>query len=44
MEMLRNMPNIETLKAGLSVGQAARPLDTPDKPSRPIGKDQTGVD
>jgi hypothetical protein len=31
-------------QSGLSVGRAARPSDTPDRPPRPPGKDQTGVD
>jgi hypothetical protein len=29
---------------GLSMGQAAPPPDTPDRPSRPPDKGQTGVD
>jgi hypothetical protein len=29
---------------GLSVGRAAGPLDTPDRPSRPPDKGQTGID
>jgi hypothetical protein len=29
---------------GLSVGRAARPLDTPDRPSRSPDKGQTGID
>jgi hypothetical protein len=29
---------------GLSIGRAARPPDTPDRPSRPPDKGQTGID
>jgi hypothetical protein len=29
---------------GLSVGRAARPPNTPDRPSRPPDKGQTGID
>jgi hypothetical protein len=32
------------VEAGLSVGRAARPPDTPDRPSRPPDKSQTGID
>jgi hypothetical protein len=35
---------LHTVWAGLSVGQAARPPDTPDRPSRPPDKGQTGID
>jgi hypothetical protein len=34
----------DLLKAGLSMGRAARPPYTPDRPSRPPDKGQTGID